>query len=77
VADLIANPYIFARNPDWGIVFETDSPMARQSKRRILDMAADQRILVSFAHAPFPATGYIARKGDAYDFLPIPYSHML
>ena len=36
----------------------------RDTRRRMLDMAAAERAQVSFYHAPFPATGHIAEIGQ-------------
>jgi hypothetical protein len=37
-------------------------------------MAAAERARVAFYHAPFPATGYIAKSTSGYDFVPVQWS---
>jgi glyoxylase-like metal-dependent hydrolase (beta-lactamase superfamily II) len=71
VSDITNHPALFARNPDWRAVFDMDVNQARDTRRRLLDMAASERTQVSFYHAPFPATGHIARSGNGFEFVPV------
>ena len=77
VADITNQPALFARNPDWAAVFDSDAEMATATRRRILDMAASERLQLSFYHAPFPATGYVARAGNGFDYVPVQWSSAL
>jgi glyoxylase-like metal-dependent hydrolase (beta-lactamase superfamily II) len=70
LSDTANHPALFVRNPDWSAVFDMDADQARQTRRKLLDMAATERSQVAFYHAPFPATGFIAREGDKYRFMP-------
>lgn len=74
VTDASNHPALFVRHPDWSPVFDMDPDLARQTRRRLLDMAASERAQVSFYHAPFPATGHIARQGSGYRFEPVQWS---
>jgi glyoxylase-like metal-dependent hydrolase (beta-lactamase superfamily II) len=74
LSDAANHPALFVRNPDWSAVFDMDSDQARQTRRRALDMAATERTQVSFYHAPFPATGFIAREGNGFRFVPVQWS---
>ncbi len=64
MSDTTNNPQVFARNPDWAAIFDMDADMARTTRHKLLDMAASERMQVAFYHAPFPATGFIARDGE-------------
>ena len=70
MSDTTNNPLIFARNPDWAAVFDMDGGQAAQTRRRLLDMAAADRMQVSFYHAAFPATGFITRDGSGFNMVP-------
>jgi glyoxylase-like metal-dependent hydrolase (beta-lactamase superfamily II) len=70
VADITNNPLIFARHPDWQAMFDMDPAETIATRKRILDQAAAEKLRVSFFHAPFPATGFIANTGTGYEFLP-------
>ena len=51
-----------------------DADQARATRRRMLDMAASERAQVAFYHAPFPATGHIAKDGNGFRFVPVQWS---
>ena len=70
VADITNNPLIFARHPDWKLMFDMDADQAVTTRKRLLDQAAAEKLRVSFYHAPFPSTGYIVKNGAGYEFLP-------
>jgi glyoxylase-like metal-dependent hydrolase (beta-lactamase superfamily II) len=74
MSDITNHPALFVRNPDWSAVFDMDADQARQTRRRMLDMAASERAQVSFYHAPFPATGHIAKDGNGFRFQPVQWS---
>lgn len=74
VADLTNTPVLFAANPDWRVMFDMDADKAVATRKRILDMAAADKIRLSFYHASFPATGFIAKEGAGYRFVPAMWS---
>jgi glyoxylase-like metal-dependent hydrolase (beta-lactamase superfamily II) len=74
MSDTTNHPALFVRNPDWSAVFDMDADQARATRRRMLDMAASERAQVAFYHAPFPATGYIAKDGNGFRFVPVQWS---
>ncbi len=56
-------PLQFPR-PDWVIAFDVDPPKAVASRKRMLDMAATDRLLVAGMHLPFPGLGYVDRDAS-------------
>jgi glyoxylase-like metal-dependent hydrolase (beta-lactamase superfamily II) len=74
MSDVTNHPALFVRNPDWSAVFDMDADQARATRRRMLDMAATERAQVAFYHAPFPATGHIAKDGDRFRFVPVQWN---
>jgi glyoxylase-like metal-dependent hydrolase (beta-lactamase superfamily II) len=74
MADTTNHPALFVKNPDWSAIFDMDADVARATRRRLLDMAAAEKTQVHFYHAPFPATGFIAKAGNSYDFVPVQWS---
>ncbi|MCG7391355.1 MBL fold metallo-hydrolase [Microvirga sp. ACRRW] len=74
MSDLTNHPALFVRNPDWSAVFDMDADQARTTRRRMLDMAASEKAQVAFYHAPFPATGHIAKDGNSFRFVPVQWS---
>lgn len=77
IGDAANDPRLFARNPEWHLVFDADKPLAVQTRRRLLDMAAADRMQVVFYHAAFPATGYVSKSGAGYDWHPAAFSPLL
>jgi glyoxylase-like metal-dependent hydrolase (beta-lactamase superfamily II) len=74
MSDTTNHPALFVRNPDWSAVFDMDADQARATRRRMLDMAASERAQVAFYHAPFPATGHIAKDGNGFRFVPVQWN---
>ena len=77
MSDTTNHPALFVRNPDWAAIFDMDGDMARQTRRKLLDMAASEKTQVAFYHAPFPATGYIAKDGAKFRLAPVQWSSQL
>ena len=71
MSDTANHPALFVRNPDWSAVFDMDADAARATRRRMLDMVAAERMQVAFYHAPFPATGHVAREGAGFRMVPV------
>lgn len=70
VADITNNPLLFARYPDWQVIFDADGDAAVATRRRMLDAAAQERGRLFFFHAPFPGVGTVVRSGDGFAYLP-------
>lgn len=70
IGDATNNPALFARNPEWHLWADMDKAMAVSSRRRILDMAANERMPILGYHYPFPAVGYIEKQGAGYNYVP-------
>ena len=74
MADVANHPALFVRNPAWSAIFDHIPDMARETRIKALDMAATERTLVAFYHAPFPGAGYIAKDGATYRFIPVQWT---
>jgi glyoxylase-like metal-dependent hydrolase (beta-lactamase superfamily II) len=71
LGDVTNHPWLFARRPEWQGVFDSDGPMAVETRKRMLDRAAADKMLVQGFHFPFPASGYIAKTATGYDVVPV------
>jgi glyoxylase-like metal-dependent hydrolase (beta-lactamase superfamily II) len=71
LGDTTNHPALFVRNPEWQAVFDVDGNMAAATRRRLLDRAAADKMLVQGYHFPFPASGYIAKESKGYAFVPV------
>ncbi|MEZ2409437.1 glyoxylase-like metal-dependent hydrolase (beta-lactamase superfamily II) [Bosea sp. OAE752] len=74
MSDTTNHPALFVRNPDWSAVFDMDGPQAAATRRKLLDMVSADRMQVAFYHAPFPATGFIAKDGNGFEMVPVQWS---
>ncbi|MEM8554544.1 MAG: MBL fold metallo-hydrolase [Pseudomonadota bacterium] len=76
-ADL-ANHYVWSLGyPDWEVRFDMDKTAAAATRRRVLGMLAADKIPAIGYHMPFPALGYVATKGDGFQWVPNTYQTML
>ena len=77
LADL-ANHYVWSlAYPDWEVRFDRDKAGAAASRRKILGLAAADKIPVVGYHLPFPAVGYVDTRGDGFHYVPASYQLML
>ena len=70
IADTARNPELFVRHPEWQPSFDMDGDVAVASRRRLLDQAAADKMLVHGYHFPFPAIGHIAKAGTGFELVP-------
>ncbi len=71
LGDTTNNPLLFVRNPDWHAIFDTDGAMAAETRKKLLERATVDRMLVQGYHFPFPASGHIVQTGPhTYDLVP-------
>ncbi len=71
VADVTNVPSLFARNPEWAVMFDMDANAARMTRRRVFDQLAASRALAEGFHFPFPAFGTIEAAGSGFQFKPV------
>lgn len=60
-------------HPEAGMAFDVDSAQAIATRRRILDMAATDRLRVTGMHLDFPGFGHVVRAGAGYAFIAEPW----
>ena len=77
LSDTTNNPWLFVRHPEWQPVIDVDGPMAVETRKRMLDRAAADRMLVQGYHFPFPACGHITRTASGYDLMPVSWQPTL
>lgn len=70
MSDTVRNPELFARHPDWQPIFDMDGALAVGTRRRMLDRAAADRMLVGAYHFPFPACGHMIKTATGYELVP-------
>ncbi|MBZ3691510.1 MBL fold metallo-hydrolase [Phyllobacterium calauticae] len=69
-----ANHYVAAlQHPEWEVAFDTDRAKGIETRKRVLDMIATDRVPFIGYHMPFPSAGYLDRQGSGYRFVPVTY----
>jgi glyoxylase-like metal-dependent hydrolase (beta-lactamase superfamily II) len=71
LSDTTQHPALFARHPQWQPQFDLDGPVAVETRMKLLDRAAADRMLVTGYHFPFPACGHIVKRGNGYEHVPL------
>jgi len=57
-------------HPDVAVTYDLDAEQARASRRRILELAASERLAIAGAHVAAPGVGHVSRQGDGFSFEP-------
>ncbi|MEY2689902.1 MAG: hypothetical protein RL375_4102 [Pseudomonadota bacterium] len=68
VADITNVPALFARRPDWAVMFDMDAEAAQRARRATFDRIIDAKAMLGGYHFPFPAIGTMRREGTGYAF---------
>lgn len=63
--------------PDVGLGFDMDVDQTRVTRRELLNRAADEGLLITGTHLPFPSLGYVVRDGDAFRWQPEEWRYLL
>ena len=70
LGDVVHVSAIQVSHPDAGMIYDLDKDLAVKSRKRILDMAASERLAIAGAHVNAPGFGHIVRKGASFAFEP-------
>jgi glyoxylase-like metal-dependent hydrolase (beta-lactamase superfamily II) len=67
--DVLTQSLVSFARPDWRWGADMDAAKAAASRRRTLDMLADDRIALLGTHLPWPGLGRVERKDGAFRFV--------
>jgi glyoxylase-like metal-dependent hydrolase (beta-lactamase superfamily II) len=71
LSDTSNHPKLFVRFPEWQPVLDMDGDTAAATRKKLLDRAASDRMLVQGYHFPFPGSGHIVRSGSGFELVPV------
>jgi glyoxylase-like metal-dependent hydrolase (beta-lactamase superfamily II) len=61
------NHYVMSlERPEWHVRFDMDKEKGVETRKRMLDMLATDKLPFSGYHMPFPSIGYVERAGDSF-----------
>mgnify|MGYP000031598343 FL=1 len=70
LGDSMSHAYTNFAHPEWYNGFDADGDQTVATRKRLLDMAAEDQIAILGYHFPFPGVGHVQREGDQYRFVP-------
>ncbi|MCS0493495.1 MBL fold metallo-hydrolase [Ancylobacter sp. MQZ15Z-1] len=70
-------PALFAVHPEWQVQFDMDGPKAIETRKRIYDMVAADRLPITGYHYTFPALGHVRRNDGGYELVPAIWNPVL
>jgi glyoxylase-like metal-dependent hydrolase (beta-lactamase superfamily II) len=74
IADLSHHHVLLLERPRARFVFDTDPPAAAETRLRIFDRIARERLPILAYHFPWPGLGNLAKSGDGYRYIASPMS---
>lgn len=69
--DTMYVPALLAPHPDWQGVYDQDGALAVATRRKLVDRAIADNMMICGAHFPFPGAGQFVKDGGAYAFTPV------
>ena len=76
-ADVTNLPALFVRNPGWHAFFDQDAKMAEETRRKVYDMLAAEKMMVQGFHYPFPCLAHIEKVGTGYRETMVPWNPII
>jgi glyoxylase-like metal-dependent hydrolase (beta-lactamase superfamily II) len=73
----VAHHVILFEHPRVEVAFDTDSRQGAESRVKLFDMLAAQRIPLLVFHMPWPGLGQLAKHGDGFRYVPSPMQLVL
>lgn len=75
--DTVHVPEVQTARPEVCMEFDSDTDAAAASRRKVFDMVATDRLLVTGMHLHFPGFAHLVRSGTAYRLIPSAWENAL
>lgn len=72
VGDVSHHSVLLIENPRMEFLYDTDPKQAMQTRLRMLDFLAQNRIAILAYHFAWPGYGHFVKSGEGYRYLPLP-----
>ncbi len=69
--DIVHSTALQFPEPERSIVFDLDPAQAIATRKKVMDMAATDRLLIAGTHIGFPGVGHVAKASTGYAFVPL------
>jgi glyoxylase-like metal-dependent hydrolase (beta-lactamase superfamily II) len=70
-SDVSNIPSLFLQHPDWHSSFDNDGALAQQTRHKVYDMVAADKLTVVGYHFPYPCVGHVEKDGNGYRLAPV------
>ena len=77
LGDLTHHQVLLMEKPRMQFSYDTDPNQAAESRVKMLDMLAANKIAVMSYHYPWPGYGHVVKTGEGFHYLPHPMNMML
>ena len=67
LVDTVVHP-IHLERPDWLVATDLLPEQTVATRRRLLDLAATEKVLVFVFHFPFPGLGHVVQSGSGWEW---------
>jgi glyoxylase-like metal-dependent hydrolase (beta-lactamase superfamily II) len=68
--DVVVHAGVYFAHPEWKFAFDSISDLAVETRKKMLDRAATDKVKMIGYHWPSPSVGFAERKGTAYTYVP-------
>jgi len=72
--DIVHSTALQFPDPERGIAFDLEPPKAIATRKKVMDMAATDRLLIAGTHIGFPGVGHVAKASSGYAFVPVSWN---
>jgi glyoxylase-like metal-dependent hydrolase (beta-lactamase superfamily II) len=72
--DIVHSTALLFPEPERGIAFDLEPAQAIATRKKVMDMAATDRLLIGGTHIGFPGVGHVAKASSGYAFVPVPWN---
>jgi glyoxylase-like metal-dependent hydrolase (beta-lactamase superfamily II) len=60
--------------PERSIAYDLEPPKAIATRKKVMEMAATDKLLIAGTHIGFPGVGHVAKAGTGYAYVPLPWN---
>lgn len=75
--DIVHSTALQFPEPERSIAYDLDPAQAVATRKKVMDMAATDKLTIAGTHIGFPGIGHVAKAGSGYAFVPLPWSAVL
>jgi glyoxylase-like metal-dependent hydrolase (beta-lactamase superfamily II) len=72
--DIVHSTALQFPEPERSIAYDLDQAQAVATRKKVMDMAATDRLLIAGTHIGFPGVGHVAKASSGYAFVPVPWN---